>query len=115
MRLGYLHINSLCNVPVKYEYIENVNLSEIIRYKGKRAIFKEMILLVKQNGSKLFVAVEKGIGKHKDSVFFLMKLVLQMAAHKQMRDNSNKEFKFETIKERRCLARVNKAEEVLHY
>ena len=28
MRLGELHINSLCNVPVKYKYIENKELSE---------------------------------------------------------------------------------------
>ena len=47
MRLGGLHINLLCNVPVKYEYIENINLSEIVSYKGKRAMFKEIILLVK--------------------------------------------------------------------
>jgi len=47
MRLGYLHINSLYNILVKYEYIKNVNLSEMVSYKEKRAIFKEMILLVK--------------------------------------------------------------------
>ena len=115
MRLGCLHINSLYNVPVKYEYIKNVNLSEMVSYKGKRAMFKEMILLVKQNRSKLFIAVEKGIEKHKDSAFLLIKPTLRMVAHEWIRDNLNKEFKFETTKERRCSVRVNETEEVLQY
>ena len=87
----------------------------MVSYKGKRAMFKEMILLVKQNGSKLFVAVEKGIEKYKDSAFLLMKPTLQMTVRKWMRDNLNKEFKFETIKERRCSVKVNETEEVLQY
>ena len=63
MRLGGLYINSLCNIPMKYEYIENVDLSEKVTYQGKKTIFKEMILLIKYNCRIMFVAVEKRVGK----------------------------------------------------
>ena len=74
-----------------------------------------MILLVKQNESKLFIAVEKGIGKYKDSAFLLMKPILWIVVQEWIRDNLNKDFKFVITKDRRYSVRVNEIEEVSQY
>ena len=78
MRLGDLHINSLCNIPVKYEYIENVKLSEKVTYQGKKTMFKEMILSIKYNRGRMFIVVEKGVGKHKNSAFLLIISIMRI-------------------------------------
>ena len=57
-RFGALHINSMNNVEVQYEYIENVDLSETVSYQRKQMKFKEMIMTIKVNGSKLFIVIE---------------------------------------------------------
>ena len=35
--------------------------------------FKKMILVIKVNSSRLFVAIKKGVGKYINTVFLLMK------------------------------------------
>ena len=50
-----------------------MNLSERVSYQGKQIKFKEMIMVIKVNGSKLFIVIEKGVRKHKNTVFLLIK------------------------------------------
>ena len=72
-RFRALHINSINNIEVQYEYIENVDLSEKVSYQGKQMKFKEMTMVIKVNEGKLFVVIEKRVGKHKNTAFLLMK------------------------------------------
>ena len=98
MRLRGLHINFLCNTSVKYEYIENVDLLEKVTYQGKKTIFKEIILSIKHNRGRMFVAVEKWVGKHKNSVFLLIIPIMRMIAREWIKENMNTTFKFKVIK-----------------
>ena len=50
-----------------------MDLSEIVSYQGKQMKFKEMMMAIKVNGSKLFIAIEKGVRKHKNTAFLLIK------------------------------------------
>ena len=106
IRLGELHINSSCNVPIKYEHIKNAELSEKVTYQEKIAMFKEMILSIKCNGGKIFVAVEKGVGKHKNSAFLLMKPMMRMIVREWIKENMHTTFKFNIIKERKSLVKI---------
>ena len=61
-RLGALHVNSMNNMEVKYEYITNVDLLEEVEYQGKRMKFKEMILIIKVGGKKNIFGYRKRSG-----------------------------------------------------
>ena len=46
------------NVAVKYEYIENAHVNDIMTFGNKTASLKEIIMTVKKDKSNIFVAVE---------------------------------------------------------
>ena len=52
-RFRALYINSMNNFKVQYKYIENINLSERVRYQEKQITFKEMMMTIKVNRIKL--------------------------------------------------------------
>jgi len=74
-------------------------------------IFKEMILAIKIGGQRLFIAVEKEVGKYKQSVFLLMKPTKRAEARVWLKENLEKDFKFVHNKERNCsvpISQINK-------
>ena len=73
MRIGALHINSMRNVAVKYKYITNVHINDIVSYEGKIASLKEIIMAVKKDGTNTFLATEQGSGKLANAVIVLCK------------------------------------------
>ena len=50
--------------------------------------------MVKIAGKELFVAVEKGVGKYKDTAFLLMKLTKRAEARVWIKENIRKKFIF---------------------
>ena len=65
-----------------------------------------MMMTIKVNRIKLFVAIEKGVGKYKNSAFLLMKLIIRIIAREQIKENMNTTFKFEVIKERKSSVKL---------
>ena len=55
-----------------------MNILKMLNYQGKKTMFKEIILPIKYNGRKIFVAVEKEVGKYKNSAFLLMKPIMRI-------------------------------------
>jgi len=55
-----LNVNNINNVPVKYEFIDNTNILDEVKYKGKTGILRDILLDIKHNNSLLFVGVEQG-------------------------------------------------------
>ena len=53
-----LHINSMRNIAVRYEYIENAHVNNIVTFKNKTVSLKELIMIVKHNGSHIFMVAE---------------------------------------------------------
>ena len=68
--------------------------------------FKEMIMAIKVNGGKLFIAIEKGVGKHKTTIFLLIKPIRRREAKQWLRENLGTEFKFVNEKDRKCLVLI---------
>ena len=58
-----------------------------------------MILSIKYNGGKMFVAAEKEVEKHKNLVFLLIKPTMRMVIRESIKENMNIKFKFDNIKE----------------
>ena len=69
-------------------------------------MFKEMILSIKHNSRRMFVAVEKGVGKHKNSAFLLINPAMRMVVREQIKENRNTVFKFDNIKEQRYSVKI---------
>ena len=69
-------------------------------------MFKEMILAIKINRKSLFLTVEKGVGKHKQSAFLLIKLMKRAELRVWLKENLEKEFKFINNKEQNCLVPI---------
>ena len=106
MRLGGLYINSLYNIPMKYEYIENIELLEKVTYQRKKTMLKEMILSIKYNEGRIFVAVEKEVGKHKNSAFLFIIPTMRMIVREWIKENMYAIFKCDIIKERKSLVKI---------
>ena len=73
MRLSALHLNSMNNVSVKYEYLKNYSVYDEVKYNRKVGILKQILISVKDKNEILFTAVEQGAGKNESKVFILMK------------------------------------------
>ena len=70
-----------------------------------------MILTIKIGRKSLFIAVEKGVGKQKQSAFLLIKPTKRVEARVQLKENLEKEFKFVHNKEQNCsvlIPQINK-------
>ena len=70
-------------------------------------MFKEMILVKNIGGQRLFIAVEKGVGKYKQSAFLLMKPTKRAEARVWLKENLEKEFKFVHNKKQNCLVPIS--------
>ena len=73
MRIGALHINSMHNIAVKYKYITNVYINDIVSYEGKMESLKEIIMAVKKDGTNTFIAAEQGSRKLANAIMVLFK------------------------------------------
>ena len=73
MRIRALHINSMRNIAVRYEYIENVYVNDIVIFGTKKASLKEIIMAVKKDGTNTFIAAEQGSRKLANAIMVLFK------------------------------------------
>ena len=71
-RFGTLFTNFVNNIVVRCAYVKNIDLLEEVICKEKQIIFKKIVLVIKINRSQLFISVEKGVKKHKNSTFLLI-------------------------------------------
>ena len=65
-RLAAMHRNDRCNIKSRYETLFNVNLKEDVwdEKKNKYVKLEEFLVEVKKDENPLFLAIEKGTGKH---------------------------------------------------
>jgi len=72
MKIVSFHINNVNNVEVRYEYIENADMNDIVEYKGSKGTIRDILLDVKINEMPFFTGVEQGSGWKRNCIFLLM-------------------------------------------
>ena len=93
-RIGALHINKMNNVEVKYEYIQNVDMNNIVEYKRQIRTIHNILLDIKINNMPLFTRVEQGSGQRKYCVFMLITPRLRRKAQLWLKQNFRMKLKF---------------------
>ena len=58
MKMCSLHINNISNIPVKYEFINNVSILDKVKCQKKLGILRDILLDMKYNKSPLFAGIE---------------------------------------------------------
>ena len=80
MRLSALYLNSMNNVKMKYEYLQNCSIYNKVEYNRKVGLLKQVLMIVKDRDDKLFTAVKQRAGNNILKVFILMKPTKRIAA-----------------------------------
>ena len=62
MKITSLHINNINNIEVKYKFIENADINDIIEYKGQSRTIQNIFLDIKINNILLFTGVDQRSG-----------------------------------------------------
>ena len=58
IKVASLYINNINNVEVKYEYIKNADINDIVELNGKKGTIRDIILDIKNRDMPLFTRVE---------------------------------------------------------
>ena len=90
MRLSALHLNSMNNMSVKYEYLKNCSVYNKVKYNRKVKTLKQILITVKDENETLFTAVEQGARKNESKVFILIKPNKRAAAWDWLSNNIRK-------------------------
>jgi len=72
IKLGSLYINDVSNMEVRYEFIEDTTIDDLVEFKGKQETIRDALLSVKYNNHPLFTIVEQEVEKFKYRVYMLM-------------------------------------------
>jgi len=72
IKLGGLHINNVNNIEVRYKYLKNIKMTDLVEYDGKHEMLRDVILSVIVNNIPLSTRVEQGSGRRSYYTYLLM-------------------------------------------
>ena len=80
-RVGWLHLNDMTNVQVKFDILENTNAKEISNYKRNKYQIHNLLLEVKIVKTPIFIGIEQGSEKYQSSTLVITTVRIRVVAH----------------------------------
>ena len=101
--IGAMHCNDVINIKAKCKTLISASLDERILVESRRQKTLELMLITVQEGNdKLFLAVDQGIGNHKDNIIVIINPKMTKKA-KQWIASKHPKLEFKEAKEYKSL------------
>ena len=92
-KIAELHLNRLLNGKVKYERLDELQLSVTVRYNRQQGNVGQLLMSAKVKGISIFNGVEQGSKYHSNKVYMYFKLNMTSEAKEWIRKVYRKIFK----------------------